>query len=240
MSDAQEKGDCMNILVVDDSAKERTLLQHLLMKGGYGKVTLAESAAEALKHIKGSQGQGKTDLILMDILMPEMNGIEACRAIKSEGSFRDIPVIMVTGLYDRENLESSFAVGATDYIVKPVRKWELLSRVRSAVRLKQEMEKRKARECELEEEIGERERLKKKQENLIRELRSAMEKVKTLSGLLPICASCKKIRDDKGYWTQIEKYIRDHSEAEFTHGFCPECVKKLYAEMGQSGPIDQN
>ncbi len=68
-------------------------------------------------------------------------------------------------------------------------------------------------------------------EKLIRELQEALAKVKTLTGLLPICASCKKIRDDKGYWNQIEAYIRDHSEAEFSHGICPECMKKLYGTV---------
>ena len=62
------------------------------------------------------------------------------------------------------------------------------------------------------------------------EMREALSNVKTLSGLLPICASCKKIRDDKGYWKQIESYVRDHSEAEFSHGICPDCAKKLYAD----------
>ena len=65
----------------------------------------------------------------------------------------------------------------------------------------------------------------------IDELRNALAKVNQLSGLLPICASCKKIRDDKGYWTQIEGYIRDHSEADFTHGICPECAEKLYSHL---------
>jgi hypothetical protein len=59
-------------------------------------------------------------------------------------------------------------------------------------------------------------------ERLIRDLQEALDRVKTLSGFLPICASCKKIRDDKGYWNQIEQYIREHSEAEFTHSYCPE------------------
>ena len=70
--------------------------------------------------------------------------------------------------------------------------------------------------------------LEKEREKLIEELKNALDQVKQLSGLLPICASCKKIKDDKGYWRQIESYIRDHSEAEFSHGICPECVKKLY------------
>jgi PAS domain S-box-containing protein len=70
-----------------------------------------------------------------------------------------------------------------------------------------------------------------KREEILKELQEALSKVKTLSGLLPICASCKKIRDDKGYWNQIEAYIRDRSEAEFSHGICPECAKKLYPEL---------
>jgi hypothetical protein len=71
----------------------------------------------------------------------------------------------------------------------------------------------------------------KRQEHLIVELQKALEKVKVLSGLLPICASCKDIRDDKGYWKQVEVYIRDHSEAEFTHSICPDCTKRLYPKL---------
>ncbi|MGV1099496.1 PAS domain-containing protein [Thiovibrio sp. JS02] len=73
-----------------------------------------------------------------------------------------------------------------------------------------------------------RKKAQQERESLIVELREALDNVKTLSGFLPICASCKRIRDDKGYWNQIEAYIRDHSEAQFSHGICPECVKKLY------------
>jgi uncharacterized paraquat-inducible protein A len=68
-------------------------------------------------------------------------------------------------------------------------------------------------------------------ERLILELREALSKIKTLSGMLPICASCKKIRDDKGYWNQIESYIKRHSEAEFSHSICPECAKKMYPDL---------
>jgi PAS domain S-box-containing protein len=71
-------------------------------------------------------------------------------------------------------------------------------------------------------------------ERLIVELREALSEVKTLSGLLPICASCKKIRDDKGYWNQIESYIHEHSEAQFSHSICPDCVKELYPDMDVS------
>ncbi|MFA5182361.1 MAG: PAS domain S-box protein [Syntrophales bacterium] len=78
--------------------------------------------------------------------------------------------------------------------------------------------------------ITERRQVENERERLISELQKALSEVKKLSGLLPICASCKNIRDDKGYWKQIESYIRDHSEAEFSHGICPDCAKKLYPE----------
>jgi hypothetical protein len=78
--------------------------------------------------------------------------------------------------------------------------------------------------------ISERKQFEKERDRLILDLQSSLAKVKTLSGLLPICASCKKIRDDKGYWNQIEGYIRKHSDATFSHGICPECTEKLYPE----------
>ncbi|MEJ2587553.1 MAG: HAMP domain-containing protein [Deltaproteobacteria bacterium] len=80
-------------------------------------------------------------------------------------------------------------------------------------------------------EMEERKRIEEERENLIRELKDALSEVKKLSGLLPICANCKKIRDDKGYWNHVESYIKAHSEAEFSHGICPECAKKLYPEL---------
>lgn len=79
--------------------------------------------------------------------------------------------------------------------------------------------------------ITARKKLEDEREILIQKLQSEKEKVKTLSGFLPICASCKKIRDDKGYWNQIESYIKEHSEAEFSHGICPECAAKLYGDL---------
>ncbi|MGV1099125.1 hypothetical protein ACUUL3_06885 [Thiovibrio sp. JS02] len=80
-------------------------------------------------------------------------------------------------------------------------------------------------------EIEERKKAEAEKETLIQELRKALQEVKVLSGFLPICASCKKIRDDKGYWSQIEEYISKHSQAEFSHGICPDCSKKLYPEI---------
>ena len=83
------------------------------------------------------------------------------------------------------------------------------------------------------EEVAERKQTEKEKERLIRQLKESLSQIKTLKGLLPICASCKKIRDDKGYWNQIENYIREHSEAEFSHSICPECARKLYPNLYQ-------
>ncbi|RPI37215.1 MAG: hypothetical protein EHM54_03720 [Nitrospiraceae bacterium] len=88
--------------------------------------------------------------------------------------------------------------------------------------------------------ITERRKLEDEKAGLINQLQSSLEKVKLLSGFIPICASCKKIRDDKGYWNQIETYIRDHSEAEFSHGICPECSKKYYSELDKTAPKKEN
>lgn len=79
--------------------------------------------------------------------------------------------------------------------------------------------------------ITDRKQAEEERERPIFELTDALSKVRTLSGLLPICASCKKIRNDKGYWEQIEMYIRDHSEAEFPHGLCPDCMERLYPHL---------
>ena len=105
--------------------------------------------------------------------------------------------------------------------------------------LRQELEKRVERRTaelgktneKLTQEVAERKRAEQNLEKVVVELQQALGQVKKLSGFLPICASCKKIRDDKGYWQQIEQYITEHSEALFSHGLCPECAKKLYPEL---------
>jgi hypothetical protein len=84
--------------------------------------------------------------------------------------------------------------------------------------------------------VTERRRMELEREELITKLTTARADVKTLSGLLPICSSCKKIRDDSGYWRTLERYISDHSEAQFSHGLCDECMRKLYREFDPPGP----
>jgi PAS domain S-box-containing protein len=79
--------------------------------------------------------------------------------------------------------------------------------------------------------ISDRKKIEQEKAQLIEKLTKALEEIKKLKGILPICSSCKKIRDDKGYWQQIEAYIEQHSGAEFTHGICPDCARKLYPDL---------
>ena len=142
----------MSILIVDDSPDVHFQLKFFLNSNGYQKLTFAQSASEAyacLEIVKQEPAGNKFDLILMDIVMPEIDGIEACRRIKKCENLKDIPIIMVTGKTDIEYLQIAFSEGAVDYITKPINKTELLARVRSVLRLKHEIDHRKAREMEL-------------------------------------------------------------------------------------------
>ena len=142
----------MSILVVDDSSDSRLLLKSILESAEYTDVLTAGSAQEAF-HCLGMDDPApddvKIDLILIDFLMPGVDGVEACRQIKAVERLRDIPIIMITAATDPEHLKSAFAAGATDYLTKPSNQVELLARVLSGLRLKNEMDARKAREQEL-------------------------------------------------------------------------------------------
>lgn len=195
------------ILVTDDSLVARTACSNQLKEAGY-QVLFAQNGLEAVETVSTEY----VDLILMDVVMPEMNGVEATRRIKELESAKDTPIIMVTSLGDMQTLQSAFDAGAVDYVTKPIEPVELMARIRSALRLKTEMDARKKREEEL---------TKKNQE-----LESALSEIKTLRGFIPICAWCKKIRNIEGYWEQMEHYIEGHSQAVFSHSICKECAAK--------------
>jgi CheY-like chemotaxis protein len=176
------------------------------------------------------------DAILLDIVMPDMDGYAVCRTLKQDGRLRDIPVVFLTALRtDRDTRIKALEAGAEAFLSKPLDEQELVAQVRAMAKIKaanrmQRMEKEQLAELvlqrtrELEQELAERRRAEQA-------LRKALEDIRTLRGILPICASCKKIRDDKGYWRQVEVYIQAHSEAEFTHSVCPECMEKLYPDL---------
>ena len=142
----------MDILIVDDSESITLLFNTFLKDEGFEDIHIAKTASQAFQ-LLGMEDEGAAkqpiDLILMDIQLPNINGIEACRQIKSNTSTQDIPIIVVTATSKVKKLEQAFNAGAIDYIVKPAEKIELLTRVKSALKLKQEMDQRKAREKEL-------------------------------------------------------------------------------------------
>ena len=199
MSEEKQK-----IFIVDDTPANIQILDETL-KDEY-EIYFALNGKDALQNAAAMI----PDLILLDIMMPEMDGYEVCRTLKNNSLLKDIPVIFITALDQADHETKGLELGAVDYITKPFNPAIVRLRVKNQLELKKHRDGLALRNAELQE---------------------ALAKIKTLSGLLPICASCKKIRDDKGYWNRIETYISDHSEAEFSHSICPECTKKLYPEL---------
>src|SRR2546427_3706041 len=133
----------MRTLVVDNAPDDRELIQAILTAEGQTEVLTAESAHDAFRHLAlmdHESGNAAIDLVLMDIMMPDMDGISACRRIKAVERLREIPIIMLTGKTDAEDLQMAFAAGAIDYITKPLNKVELLARVSSALAMKRSEE----------------------------------------------------------------------------------------------------
>jgi len=207
------------VLLADDDPIVLKYLGILLEKNGYDCIT-ATNGIEALEKVRACA----PDLILLDVNMPEADGLDVCKQLKSDSSTQHIPIIMVTGSIDKEWRIKGLSAGANDFLTKPIDRSELMVRVRNLLKIKEFGDFLKNYNELLKREVEEKERVMK-------ELREALANVKKLSGLLPIFASCKKIRNDQGYWTQIETYIHDHSEADFSHGMCPDCLKKLYPDL---------
>jgi len=135
-----------------------------------------------------------------------MDGLELCRRIRALSKPLKPYLIFVTARAGTQDIVTGLTAGADDYIVKPFQRGELRARVRVGERL-----------LELQTILADR----------VKELEDALARVKLLHGLLPICSYCKKVRDDRNYWQQVESYIEEHSEAQFTHGICPECRTKF-------------
>ncbi len=157
------------------------------------------------------------DLIIIDWVMPGISGIDVIKQLKSDKETTDIPVIVCTGLMTSpQDLRTAFEAGAVDYLRKPYDMIELIARVRSVISLADSYKEIKLQ----------RDELKKKNE----ELEIAHSHIRTLNGLLPICTSCKKIRDDRGYWQEVEDYFAASTRAEFSHGICPDCIEEIYPD----------
>ncbi|MBZ4659572.1 MAG: response regulator receiver protein [Desulfacinum sp.] len=196
------------ILIVDDMPVSIKVLGEFLSQEY--EVAVATSGRQALE----SADRNPPDLVLMDVVMPEMDGFEVCRRLRQNPKLVGVPVIFLTALADSDDVVRGFEAGGQDYILKPYKKGEVLLRVKTHMELKLAKEK-------LDQYAQELERKNK-------ELQQAMEEIRTLRGILPICSYCKKIRNDEGYWDQVESYVTKHTHAEFTHSICPDCLQRYY------------
>jgi|GEM_PF-698689 len=207
------------ILVVDDVKMNIQLLGSILVKEGYA-LSYATNGLKALE----MTGKECFDIILLDVMMPEIDGFTVCRHLKQDPVTRDIPVLFLTAKSEKDDIVRGFQEGAVDYLTKPFNAAEMLARVKTHLALRKAQLEIVERNTELEEK-------NRQLEQLLEDNRKSLLEIRILRGILPICGHCKKIRNDEGYWIQLESYIRDHSEAEFTHGVCAECAKEHYAYL---------
>ncbi|MCP4152583.1 MAG: response regulator [bacterium] len=200
------------VLIVDDVPKNLQVLASTL-RAEDCQIAAATNGQKALDMLN----KITPDLILLDVMMPELNGFQVCEKLKADPNTAELPIIFLTARTETEDIVKGFRLGAVDYVTKPFNPAELLARVRTQLELKKARDSEKTLISEL--------------RTTLADLKDALARVKALSGLLPICSNCKKIRDDKGYWQQVENYLEDHSEAQFSHSLCPNCVRKLYPKV---------
>jgi DNA-binding response OmpR family regulator len=201
------------ILVTDDDPESLQLMTLVLQRAGY-EVLESKTGMECLN----ATTTYHPALVLLDVMLPDMSGIEVCRQIKSSPGLEDTFVILTSGIrISSEWQADGLNIGADGYIIKPISNKELVARVHSIERIKGAEDALRKKE--------------KEQQELISKLQAAAAEIKTLKGLIPICASCKKIRNDEGFWDQLETYFSKHTDALFTHGLCPDCADKYRAEL---------
>lgn len=194
------------ILVVEDETVVAHSLRATLGRNGYDVVGVAATSEAALELA------GDADLVLMDLrLGEEMGGIAAAGAIRER--FR-VPVVFLTANSDAATLDRAWAAEPYGYLIKPIDQRDLKPTIEFAL-------------C--------RHEMDQERERLMGELRAALAEVEILRALIPICAWCKKVRDDEGYWEEIDEYLEKHFHASYTHSICPSCVATL--NRGTSGEM---
>lgn len=188
------------ILVVDDDKVNRQVLGNYLAKDH--QVTFAHHGEAALQFLADKP----FDLVLLDVMMPQLSGFEVCRILRSEYSIEELPVIFLTAKGQEDDVMRGLEAGANDYLSKPISRGELLSRLRPHLQM---VDIYRQLEARVEDKIAQ---------------------IRILRGLLPICAQCKKIRndDDGGEWEDFERFLATNSEARLSHTICPDCAATLY------------
>ncbi len=198
------------VLVAEDDLLISDAIQDILAESGYTVVGEARNGQQAIELAQTLQ----PDVILMDLKMPEMDGLEATQQIQDRCP---TPIVVLTAHETQELVAQASAAGVGAYLVKPPRRSDMKRAITIAMARFKDMMALRHLNTEL--------------QTRNKQLQEALAQVKQLSGLLPICGHCKNIRDDEGYWQDVAVYIRDHSEADFSHGICPSCMKELYPEF---------
>jgi DNA-binding response OmpR family regulator len=197
----------MRVLIADDDAVVRHAVRAYLTRWEYDIVECRDGheAWDAM------QQTGAPSLAILDWNMPGRDGVTLCQDLRKVATLSGMYLILLTSNHDKKDVIAGLESGADDYITKPVDWDQLQARLRIGTRIVGLQRTLAARVCELEE---------------------AIANVRTLSGLLPICAYCKRVRDDHDYWKQIEHYLAEHSDAMFSHGICPECLEEQLPAAG--------
>jgi AmiR/NasT family two-component response regulator len=199
------------ILVVEDEAIVSADIQDCLRSYGYEVAGIADTGEDAIRLAV----ELEPDVILMDVMLNgPMMGTEAAAKIQATSK---VPVVYLTANSNDATLFSAIETSPYGYIVKPFEPLSLRTNIEIAVF---------------------KHRAEREREALIKQLQAALAEIKTLKGMLPICGCCKRIRDDAGYWNQIEAYITRYSQATFSHGYCPACAVKTLEESGVPVPDD--
>lgn len=191
------------VLIAEDNAVACKTIKQSLKEIGFEIAGVAVNGKEATDMAKSLC----PDVILMDIEMPMLNGLDACREIQEKNP---IPVVVLTSHEKGNFVEKANEVGVSAYLVKPPKAKEIERAIIIA--------------------LGRHENLMECW-RLNKELSKALEEIKTLRGIIPLCSCCKKIRDDKGYWQQVDQYITEHTEAVISHGMCLQCSDELYGGL---------
>ena len=195
----------MKVLIAEDDATTNAILEAILKNWGY-EVVITRDGAEAWAKLQEADAP---KLVILDRMMPKMDGLEVCRRIRKKDPLNLTYIIHLTTLAAKDDVVAGLSAGANDYITKPFNNQELRARVAVGAEMV---------------------RLQVDLADKVEELEQALAHIKQLQGVLPICSYCHKIRDDKEVWQKLEAYVEDHSDARFSHSYCPECLDKYYPE----------
>lgn len=196
----------MRALIADDDPVTAAVLRGALRRWNLD-VTVAHDGAVAWDIVHGAEPPA---LAILDWMMPSVDGIELCRRIREAAVHAHMYIILLTSRDSRSDIVTGLQAGADDYLVKPFDAEELRARVQTGIRILT---------------------LQARLTDQIQQLQETLANVRQLKGLLPICCYCKKIRKDQDYWQQLEGYISEHSDAEFSHGICPGCLHHAQKEF---------